>query len=132
MRTRFFKHWKHVPAGYWRWPNFTPKECACSHCGELLVNEEFLDTLQRDRDTFGHSIRMNSIYRCPIWNAMCGGAPLSMHKYARAGDQSTRGKDRMAMLSAAKQAGFKGFGGYNTFLHADTGRARKWGKRWVF
>lgn len=132
MAARFFKHWRDVPPGYWRWPNFTPKEIACSHCGELLVNEDFMNKLQAERDSLGHSMNMNSVYRCPIWNAMVGGAPLSMHKFAKAGDQSTRGRDRMRMLRKAKAVGFKGFGGYNTFLHADTGRLRKWGQSWVF
>jgi len=129
--TRFFKHWRHVPKDYWRWANFTPKECACSHCGELLVNEKFMDTLQAERTALGHAMTMNSIYRCAIWNAIVGGAPLSMHKYAKAGDQSIRGRDKMRMLRKAKASGFTGFGGYNTFLHADIGRPRKWGRSWV-
>ena len=91
-----------------------------------------MDALQAERVALGHSLRMNSVYRCPIWNAMVGGAPLSSHKFGKAGDQSTRGRDRAKMLREAKSAGFTGFGGYNTFLHADTGRARKWGKSWVF
>lgn len=126
-----FKHWKDIPLGYWRWPNFMPQEIACSHCGELLVDEHFMDALQAERDRLGHPLKINSAYRCPIWNAMVGGAPLSMHKFGKAGDQSTRGRDKMAMLAAARASGFKGFGGYNTFLHADIGRPRTWGQSWV-
>ena len=67
----------------WRWPNFTPKEIACRHCGELSINEDFLDKLQRQRSGVGRPIVVSSVYRCPIWNAFVGGAPLSTHKLGR-------------------------------------------------
>jgi len=28
MTTTFFDHWRDVPEGAWRWPNFSPAEIA--------------------------------------------------------------------------------------------------------
>jgi uncharacterized protein YcbK (DUF882 family) len=128
MAGSFYTHWRDVDLSEWkaRWPNFHPSEIACRHCGALLVDEAFMDTLQRQRDESGQPIVITSAYRCPIWNAMIGGAPLSMHKRGKAGDQALRGRPLATVESEARASGFKGFGRYKTFLHADMGRARAW------
>lgn len=109
-----------------QWPNFSPKEIACRHCGEVLIDTDFMDTLQRQRSLSG-PIHLSSVYRCSTHNALVGGAPLSMHKFGRAGDQTLRGSDRSAKVNQATAAGFSGIGLYRTFVHADTGRKRSWG-----
>jgi len=123
---RFFKHWRDVDPKDWRWPSFAPQEIACRHCGELLLDEAFMDTLQRQRDETS-PIVITSAYRCPIWNAMVGGAPLSMHKLGKAGDQALCGRVLAHVEAQARRAGFAGFGRYKTFLHADIGPSRQWG-----
>lgn len=127
MAGSLYPHWRDVDLAAWktRWPSFHPSEIACRHCGEILVDATFMDALQRQRDESG-PIVLTSAYRCPVWNAMVGGAPLSMHKRGRAGDQALRGRALAAIEGEARRAGFKGFGRYRTFLHADTGRARQW------
>lgn len=128
MASRLYRHWREVDLAEWkaRWPSFQPSEVACRHCGALLLDEAFLDALQRQRDESGQPIVLTSAYRCPIWNAMVGGAPLSMHKRGRAGDQALRGRAVETVESQARAAGFTGFGRYRTFLHADMGRPRAW------
>lgn len=123
-----YKHWRDVDLAEWkaRWPSFQPSEIACRHCGELLVDEAFMDTLQRQRDEAGAPIVLTSAYRCPVWNAMVGGAPLSLHKLGKAGDQALRGRAITTVETQARRSGFAGFGRYKTFLHADIGRARSW------
>ena len=123
-----YKHYNEVPLLDFRkaWPNFLPKEIACSHCGQVLVNEAFLDVLQRQRSMFNSPIHLNSCYRCPAWNALVKGAPLSQHKFGAAGDQALLGRDVKEVMEQARAAGFIGFGIYKTFLHADIGKARQW------
>lgn len=127
--TYFFRHWREVDLRWWRarWPNFHPREIACRHCGELLVDAASLDLLQRQRTETGQSIVINSAYRCPAHNALVGGAPMSMHKFGRAFDQALRGQDRGELAATARRFGFTGIGLYRTFVHTDTGRERQWG-----
>tara|TARA_Y100000310_G_scaffold92194_2_gene89808 strand:- start:475 stop:858 length:384 start_codon:yes stop_codon:yes gene_type:complete len=127
MATRF-SHFSEVPPGWWRWRNFSPREVACRHCGELVVVETFLNRLQHMRDIWGEPLVITSAYRCPIHNALVGGAPLSEHKLAKAGDirlPSPPRKDRL--IDTARRCGFTGLGvNYQTFLHVDIGRERTW------
>lgn len=122
-------HWRDAPT-WWadRWPNFTPERIACRHCGELLIDPEALDRLQAARWVpSGGPLVIWSAYRCPIHNALVGGAPRSMHKYGRAFDVRTSVAQRDDHERRAIAAGFTGFGYYRNFLHIDTGRRRSWG-----
>jgi len=127
MTTRKFAHYSHVPKGYWRWPHFTPREMACHHCGELVVHEETMDAAERMRRQTREPAVINSAYRCPRYNALAGGAPLSMHKFGRAHDEARRGRAGEFLEAGATAAGFKGIGRYITFIHKDTGGRRAWG-----
>ena len=62
-----------------KWPNFTPKEIACKCCGEIAVDEESMDALQRLRDRWGEPLVINSGHRCFKHNMEVGGAPVSQH-----------------------------------------------------
>lgn len=85
-----------------------------------------MQKLQLARNIAGEPFNMNSCYRCAIHNAAVGGAPMSQHKFGRAGDISLVGVNRFSILKACQKAGFTGFGYYQTFLHVDTGAARTW------
>lgn len=126
-----YEHWKLVPrtATAWPWKYFTPKELACRGTGKLVVVTEFVDRLDVVRSRICVPLRLLSAYRTPYHNAFVGGAPLSRHLYADAGDISTRGIDRATLERIAREEGFTGFGYYRTFLHVDLGRKRHWG-RW--
>jgi uncharacterized protein YcbK (DUF882 family) len=71
-------------------------------------------------------VQILSGHRCPIHNARVGGAPLSRHKIHIAFDINLAGHDLAGLLAACRQAGFTGFGYYQTFLHVDHGRPRRW------
>ena len=118
-------HWTEAPEP-WPWPNFSPRELACRHCGALRLDEDAVDRLQWVRGRLGRPMYINSAYRCPIWNAMVGGAPLSRHKAGDAFDVSLRGLLPHELLELARRARFRGFGFYRTFLHVDLGRSRHW------
>ena len=74
MTTTFHRHWRDVPEGTWRWPNFSPAEIACWGTGKLLVNEPALDKLQALRDRLGKPLIVRSAYRSPEHNRAVGGA----------------------------------------------------------
>jgi zinc D-Ala-D-Ala carboxypeptidase len=110
---------------YSRWPNFSPKELACHCCGEILYTPEDFDAIQKVRSLLGRPIVINSGHRCPIQNARVGGSPKSQHKRI-AFDISIAGHSLLRLLESCEYAGFTGYGFYQTFLHVDRGRPRKW------
>jgi Peptidase M15 len=73
MTTTFYEHWRDVPDGPWRWPNFSPAEIACRGTGELLVNEPALDNLQALRARIGKPFIVRSAYRSPEHNCRSAG-----------------------------------------------------------
>ena len=114
----------------WPWANFSPEEMGCNHCGAIYYWPEFMDRLQAMRSDVGKAFHILSAHRCAVHNALVGGEPLSQH-LRLAVDISTIGHDRLALLLAARRAGFTGYGFANSFLHLDIGRKRHWfyGKR---
>jgi uncharacterized protein YcbK (DUF882 family) len=127
-----YRHWELVPASVWSWSSFSPAEIACRHCGELLLDLDFMDGLQDLRDLLGRPVHLTCAYRCAVHNARVGGAPGSMHLKGRAADIALLRLPRAALAHAGLSAGFTGFGYYNTFLHVDTGRRRWWGNKEIW
>jgi hypothetical protein len=111
--------------GNWPWPNFSRGEMACPHCGEDYYWPEFMHRLQAARSDHGRPFHINSAHRCSLYNARIGGAPLSQH-LRLAADISLRAHEPDALYRACLAAGFRGFGFYQTFLHVDLGRSRRW------
>jgi hypothetical protein len=122
-----YEHFSLVPWDYGRWPNFSPGEpgLSCRCCGEFFLDPAAFDLLQALRDRLRRPIALNSGHRCAFHNARVGGRPRSMHKRL-AFDVSLQGLVPEALLAAARATGFRGFGFYETFLHLDTGRSRRW------
>ncbi|HHL43630.1 MAG TPA: hypothetical protein ENJ42_08435 [Hellea balneolensis] len=110
---------------YWRWRDFTRTEMACRHCGEEYYWPEFMDRLQQARNQSKSPYTVHSAHRCSLHNARIGGAPLSQH-LRLAVDIGLSGHSPSELLSQCRNAGFRGFGFYTTFLHIDLGRARFW------
>ena len=46
MTTTFYDHWRDVPEGTWRWPNFSAAEIACRGTVQLKLHPAALDKLQ--------------------------------------------------------------------------------------
>lgn len=127
-----YDHFSKVPASEWRWRSFSPREIASKGDGKLVVDEDALDKLQKLRDTLGHPVILTSAYRSPAHNKRVGGAKNSMHMQGIAFDVRMENHDPHEFESAARAAGFTGFGYYQKsgFMHIDTGPARSWGKPW--
>ena len=113
------------PSPSWRWPNFSPVEMGCRHCGETYNWPNFMNRLQEARVATGHPFNILSAHRCSLHNARVGGAPLSQH-LKLAVDIALAGHDLENLLQCCRHAGFTGFGFYTTFLHIDLGRSRHW------
>tara|TARA_R100000306_G_C4332208_1_gene120828 strand:- start:46 stop:408 length:363 start_codon:yes stop_codon:yes gene_type:complete len=98
--------------------------CKCG-CDNIFIQDEAIDKLQKLRDILQSPVIINSAARCPIHNVHVGGAPKSQHRATKnspstAFDISLQGLKKNDIISAAKLAGFKGFGiNYNTFVHVD-------------
>src|SRR5690606_20094323 len=129
MSTTFHRHWRDVPESAWRWPNFSPAEIACRGTGKLLVNEPALDRLQALRDRLGKPLIVRSAYRSPEHNRPVGGATRSKHLDGAAFDIALTNHDPEVFETAARAAGFRGFGFYprSGFIHIDLGPTRSWG-----
>jgi zinc D-Ala-D-Ala carboxypeptidase len=131
MPKTFHAHWRGADLSRWRWPNFSPAEIACRGTGRLLINEEALDRLQALRDALGKPLIVRSAYRSPEHNRAVGGAAASRHLDGAAFDIAMANHDPEAFETAARAAGFRGFGFYprSGFMHIDTGPTREWGER---
>lgn len=114
----------------WQWPHFHPREFACRCCGNIIFTSDSVkawDKLQEFRTIAKHPVIINSPYRCEKHNAAVGGSKNSLHMQGIAFDiRITERMPRHLIHSAARKAGFTGFGDYRTFVHIDTGRARTW------
>ncbi len=121
---KLFKHYSDMPRSaneYWlaNWPNFSPAEIACSHCGELLFNRNAMNTIAKFRRFMMGPVFLNSAYRCKIYNDSIGSNDRSQHRLAAAFDVAHRTGHPAVITHIAKLAGFKGHGFYNTFQHLD-------------
>jgi uncharacterized protein YcbK (DUF882 family) len=125
--------WRDVPKDGWRWPNFSPTEIARRDTGKLLVHEAALDKLQELRDRLGKPLIVRSGYRSPEHNRAVGGAKRSKHMEGTAFDIAMSNHDPAAFETAARKAGFLGFGFYppSDFIHIDLGPKRVWGERFA-
>jgi len=103
--------------------NFSKSELSCN-CGECepIISDILVTRLQSLRDICGHSLSINSGYRCPKHNKAIGGAPNSMHTKGIAVDISTSGwgADKLhRFLSLAFSLGFNGIGIASNYFHID-------------
>jgi len=106
-------------------PNFQPQEfrCPCEHplCQGDGMEFWFLSALQDLRLQVGFPLKINSGYRCSIYNEHVGGVKNSYHVKGVAVDICTRAfspKEKHRLLRKAFQR-FTGIGMYTTFIHLD-------------
>jgi len=122
-----YESYKDVPSETWPCEFFSPFEIACKATGEILVNVQALQALDKFRKEIGVPFSPNSAYRSAYHNARVGGAPFSQHRLGSAFDIPLAIGTKKEIIRVAKVVGFKGLGiNYNTFVHIDMGRARTW------
>lgn len=96
---------------------------------------EVAKNLQVLRDYLKTPIIINSGYRTPAYNKKVGGVPNSMHIFGKAADirtaKYTPTQVRSAILELIDTGKIRdlGIGFYDTFIHVDTARPRRWDYR---
>jgi len=95
--------------------------------GTLFLNLGALRRLNLLRSIVDQPLVIYSAYRDPEHNKLVGGVPNSYHTKGKAFDiKAPRRAERLYLLGAAFQAGFRGFGLYPNFIHVDVGKPRYW------
>ena len=124
--TLYFTHFSKCRE-LWPWTNFSPKEVACKHCGEMVLDRDAMDALQTLREDWGKPIVLTSAHRCTTHNRKVGGTEGSQHLHI-AFDCACPASDQAAFVEFARQAGFTGIGRYpkRGFVHLDCGPKREW------
>jgi len=120
-----YSHWSAFPMSEWKWKNFTPKELASKGNGEFYYHPRTLNALQKARSALGKPLYINSGHRDWLHNLAVGGVPRSAHLWL-ACDISTRGHNLAQLRAILMASGFKTFGYYNRFIHADLRPGRLW------
>ena len=107
--------------------------CKCKQCNGNVPNKcdvDALAKLQQIRDAFGEPIYLSSAYRCPLHPVESVKARIGTHGRGCGFDISiSSGSKRMAILDAAFDAGVRGVGWSESFLHLDwrSGPKTCWG-----
>lgn len=141
-RYKFTKEWE---SGYrlekndnidWdKYPNFTESEftCNCGQCGKPKINEEIVKVLQNMRDIYGRPIRVNSAYRCLVYNRSIDSEDTSSHIKGCAVDILTPTiHDRFVLEGIARDCGIVRIGTYkNMFIHIDTDKDKRQEVHWL-
>jgi uncharacterized protein YcbK (DUF882 family) len=104
---------------------FTQAEFKCKHCGQVKMDQNFLDKLNLLREKYGKPMRISSGYRCsehPSERIKVGQS--GMHTTGKAADIAVEGANAQQVLMLALQLGFTGIGaqqkGGGRFIHLDT------------
>jgi zinc D-Ala-D-Ala carboxypeptidase len=130
---RDFGHYSNVQPADWPWQSFSPKEVACKGTGNLVIDTQAMDMLQRLRTNLGKPLVITSAYRSPEHNRNVGGAKRSKHMESIAFDVVMANHDPAVFEAAARAVGFTSFGYYqkSNFMHIDCRTVgTTWGKPW--
>ena len=89
--------------------------------GWMMCDQQLWALVWKLGQKLGTQLSINSGFRSPAKNASVGGAKGSFHKKGMAADISTRSSsvDPIELIRNASLLGFKGIGGYRTFIHVD-------------
>lgn len=118
-----------------KYPNFSPEEFACQHCGAHGISELLLDKIQLLRTELGFPFKITSGYRCKDHPIEKKKVNPGAHRDGLAADIGVRGQKAYEVISQAKKFGFTGIGvaqkGNSRFIHLDVSpqkhtRPRPW------
>lgn len=101
-------HWQEIDADEWPAEYFTPKECADSQDGSIVVYVPALVALDEVRRTLNKPIKVNSWYRTPEHDKAIGGA--GGHPEGRCIDIAISHGPALMLMMLASRVGFTGIG----------------------
>lgn len=106
------------------WRYFQVSEFACKHCGQNLIDHQFVSELDELRHRYGAPLQVSSAYRCPDHNAKVSTTGRTgPHTTGRAADLLVDRGNAYKLLKIALEMGFTGIGiqqkGAGRFIHLD-------------
>ncbi len=115
-------------------PHFSRKEFACRcGCGKDDVHPLLVMALEDLREELGRPVVITSGVRCPEWNRAVGGRPNSAHLTGEAADIAVAGSaERMDLVRAALEVGFRRVGVAREFVHLDVSPTLPQDVLWVY
>ena len=106
--------------------NFTTDEMKCPCCDKCEMDDEFMRNLQEIRTICDFGFRVNSAYRCEIYNNKVSNNSRGQHTTGHAVDISM--KDRYKRFKLLKEAiegvYFKDIAVSKTFIHLGKGNVK--------
>jgi uncharacterized protein YcbK (DUF882 family) len=112
---------------------FNMDEFKCPCCGEVNINEEFIEKLDKARYLANIPFKITSGYRCPKHNKEIGGSPTSSHMKGLAVDIACENSsDRYRIIEACINVGLKRLGIGENFIHIDGDRDKVWQVVWTY
>lgn len=107
------------------YPNFSPDELRCKETGELNMDRDFMDRLQRLRTAFGKRMPITSGFRSQKHSVERRKVLPGSHTQGKAVDIAIVGEDALELVRLALGFGFTGIGisqkaGGARFVHIDT------------
>lgn len=112
---------------------FAESEMQCPCCSHSKMDADFMEKLNKLRESCGFPLMINSGYRCPNHNEKIGSKVNSAHVQGRAADVScTDGWRRFMIVKNAFELGFKRIGVGKSFVHLDTSEDLPQDVLWVY
>jgi len=100
--------------------HFLVREFTCRHCGEVKIESELIELLERLRQDMKVPIVITSAYRCPKHNQEIGGVPGSAHVKGYAVDiRVLDSKTRFYVVRWLLERGISRIGIGRDFIHFD-------------
>lgn len=107
-----------------RWKYFNPMTdaLACKHCGEMHMNDEFMQLMDEMREKAGFPYHVTSGYRCSEHNqAVSSTGPRGPHTTGKALDIAAMDSwTRLRIVQIAIEHEIQRIGIAKTFIHLDT------------
>ena len=94
----------------WNFPNFSPEEFACKHCGKQGISLDLVSKLQQLRTKVNKPLKISSGYRCDDHPIEKKKKLKGTHNKGLAADILCSGADAHKILCAATELNFSGIG----------------------
>ena len=113
--------------------HFTVEEFMCPCCGEVVIEQDFIEKLEEARLEADIPFVIDSGYRCKAHNKAVGGKANSAHRKGYAADIVVATDHQRALIViAAIHAGFTRIGPAKTYVHLDASPTLPTPRLWLY